>query len=275
MDIALPSPLPPAAGTYEMAEHRPDGLLRGIVTRIVGYRETVRGHTRQRECASLTIPLIISFGEPFSIGLGRDPTLADRFGSFAAGLFAGPVIIDSFGAASCLQVDFTPLGARRFFGQPMHELADRMLPLDDVLGSQGTALRERLGNTPTWAARFAIVEHFVVGRVLAGKAASPEICLAFGHIEASGGQVAVSGLARAAGWSRKHLTERFRAEVGVGPKAIARIVRLNRAMREARSGTDAWAGIAAGCGFADQAHMAREFQALAGVSPSAWQAGLA
>ncbi len=272
--MTLLSPQPPAATAFEMSEHRPDGLLRGIVSRITDYRETLRGHSRQRECASLTVPLVISFGEPFAIGLGRDPTGADRAESFAAGLFAGPVVIDSFGAANCLQIDFTPLGARRFFRLPMYELAARMVPLDDVLGTDGAALREQLGNAATWRARIAIAERFVAGGILSGAAPSTAIRHAFERIEASGGRVSASRLAQAAGWSRKHLAARFRDEIGIGPKAVARIVRVNRAVSEARCGAVGWADIAAGCGFADQAHMTREFQALVGVSPTAWQAGL-
>lgn len=272
--MSVPSPRPPAASAFEMSQHCPDGLLRGIVSRITDYRETLRGHTRQRECASLAVPLVISFGEDFAIGLGRDPTGADRTGSFAAGLFAGPVVINSFGAASCVQIDFTPLGARRFFRLPMHELADRMVPLGDVLGNEGTALRERLGNAPSWRARIAIAERFVAQRILLGTAPSAPLRQAFERIETSGGTVSSSRLAQAAGWSRKHLAARFRDEIGIGPKAVARIVRINRAIGEARSAAVGWADIAAGCGFADQAHMTREFQALVGVSPTAWQAGI-
>jgi AraC-like DNA-binding protein len=267
------SPPPPAANSFEMVEHRPAGLLRGHVSRIVVYRETVRGHTRQRECASLAVPLVVSFGEAFAIGLGRDPTATDRIASFAAGLFAGPVIIDSFGGADCLQIDFTPLGARRYFGLPMHELADGMVPLDDVLGREGVALRERLGNAATWQERIATAERLVTERILSGPPASEAISRALGRIESSGGRVVASRLAESAGWSRKHLVMRFREEIGIGPKALARIVRFNRAMREAQSGKAGWADIAAGCGFADQAHMTREFQALAGLSPTAWQTG--
>ena len=273
--MTLLSPQPPAATAFEMSKHLPDGFLRGIVSRITDYRETLRGHSRQRECASLTVPLVISFGEPFAIGLGRDPTGADRVDSFAAGLFAGPVVIDSFGAANCLQIDFTPLGARRFFRLPMYELAERMVPLDDVLGHRrrgpsraarqctdmaARASRSRSASSPSGYSPARLRRH--------------PIRHAFERIEASGGTVSSSRLAQAAGWSRKHLAARFRDEIGIGPKAVARIVRVNRAIGEARSGAVGWADIAAGCGFADQAHMTREFQALVGVSPTAWQAGL-
>jgi AraC-like DNA-binding protein len=268
----LPTPPPSPPIGVELVELRPGGPLKGIVTRITGYRETVRRHVRMRETASLTVPLIISFGEPFSIGLGRDPTEADRIASFAAGLFAGPVLIESFGASHCLQIDFSPLGARRFFRFPMHELADRMVLLDDVLGNEGAALRERLGNTPDWDTRFALAIDFVMARIGGGKSQPAEIREAFARIDASGGQVSVSRLAAHAGWSRKHLADRFHAEIGLGPKSIARIMRFNRALAAARIGGEGWADIAAGCGYADQAHLTREFQALAGVSPAAWRA---
>jgi len=142
------------AGRFEMRRRAPPPALDGIVSDVCGYRETAPGHFRNIEYASLTVPLVISFAEPFAIGLGKHPGDNDRFASFAAGLFAGPVIIESFGAACCVQINFTPLGARRFFGLPMSELTDSMVVLDDVLGAEGMALRERLGNAPDSAARF-------------------------------------------------------------------------------------------------------------------------
>ena len=256
-----------------MVKRAPAAALRDIVIRITGYRELVRGHSRQREAASLTLPLVISFGEPFAIGLGREPTQRDQIGSFAAGLYAGPVVIDLFGASHCLQIDFTPLGARRFFRMPMSELADRMVQLDDVLGPEGQALREKLGNVPDWSTRFVLAERFVLSRTADSPPPSTEIKLAFARMAGCNGRIAVSRLAASVGWSRKHLTEKFRAELGLGPKSVSRIIRLDRAMSEARCGHGGWADIAAGCGFADQAHLAREFQDLAGLSPSSWQAG--
>jgi AraC-like DNA-binding protein len=245
--------------------------MAGLVTRIVGYRETQPGHFRQVEAASLDIPLVISFGEAFAIGLGRAPHGNDRYGSFTAGLFAGPVTIDSFGASNCIQINFTPLGARRFFRMPMSELTDRMAGLDDVLSAEGTALRDKLGDAPGWEARFDIAEAFVARRLAGVDAPSPEIAWAFGRIAATGGQARVASIAEKVGWSRKHLARRFADEIGLGPKSVSRIVRLNRAISAARNG-GSWAGIAADCGYADQAHMVREFRELAGSSPVGWAA---
>lgn len=85
----------------------------------------------------------------------------------------------------------------------------------------------------------------------------------------TGGRVRVATVAERIGWSRKHLARRFTEDIGLGPKAVSRIVRLNRAMAAARAG-NGWADVAAGCGYADQAHMARDFRELAGASPVGW-----
>ncbi|MER9305685.1 AraC family transcriptional regulator [Mesorhizobium sp. M0293] len=89
------------AGRFEMRQRLPDPRLQGIVSDICGYRELAPGHMRNVEYASLTVPLVISFAEPFAIGLGEAPGDNDRFASFAAGLYAGPVVIESFGGACC------------------------------------------------------------------------------------------------------------------------------------------------------------------------------
>ncbi|TIL73748.1 MAG: helix-turn-helix transcriptional regulator [Mesorhizobium sp.] len=259
----------PGLDRFEMVRRAPGPWLQGSVTDICGYRETMPGRFRNVEYASLTVPLVISFAEPFAIGLGKEPGDNDRFASFAAGLYAGPVVIESRGGACCVQVNFTPLGARRFFGLAMSELTDRMVGLDDVLGIEGIALRERLGNAHGWSARFAIVETFVAARLTEAREMQAEIAWAYDRIIVSGGRIHVSSLADRLGWSRKHLAGKFSNAIGVGPKTLSRIVRFNRALGLSRQGKSDWADIAADCGYADQAHLVREFRDLAGETPTA------
>jgi AraC-like DNA-binding protein len=259
----------PVADRFEMVRRAPGPGLQGAVMDICGYRETAPGHFRNVEYASLIVPLVISFAEPFAIGLGKDPADNDRFASFAAGLYAGPVVIESFGDACCLQINFTPLGARRFFGRPMSELTDRMIGLDDVLGLEGIALREKLGNALDWSTRFAIAEAFVATRLAEARETQTEITWAYDRIIVSGGRIRISSLADRIGWSRKHLAGRFSNAIGVGPKTLSRIVRFNRALGLSRQDKSDWADIATDCGYADQAHLVREFRDLAGETPTA------
>ena len=239
-----------APSAFELARRAPSQRTAGLISGMAGYRETARGRFSQRETASLVVPLIISFGTPFLIALGREPDAADRQPSFAAGLYAGPVLIKSDGGAECVQVDFTPLGAYRFFGSAVVDLAARMVDMSDVLGREGRQLRERLGATILWQNRFDLVEDFVADRA--------------------------NALAKEIGWSRKHLVNRFRSELGLAPKPVARIMRFHQACRLAHSGeARGWAGVAAESGYADQAHLAREFSTLAGESPTAWARRLA
>jgi AraC-like DNA-binding protein len=260
---------PGAPVAFELTRRPPSQRMAGLITGMTGYRETARGRFCQREAAPLAVPLIISFGTPFRIALGRDPDAADRQHSFAAGLHAGAVYIESDGAAECVQVDFTPLGAFRFFGGAVVDLAASMIDIGDVLGSEASRLRERLGATTGWQRRFDLLEDFVLQR--ANHLPSAEIAFAWRRLALTGGGVRIAALAGEIGWSRKHLVDRFRSELGIAPKSAARMMRFHQACRLAKtSAAQGWAGIAAESGYADQAHLVREFAALAGESPTAW-----
>lgn len=259
---------------FELARRAPSQRTAGLISGMTGYRETMRGRFSQRETASLVVPLIISFGTPFLIALGREPDAADRQPSFAAGLYAGPVLIESDGGAECVQVDFTPLGAYRFFGGAVVDLTARMVDIGDVLGCDGRQLRERLGATSSWQSRFDLVEDFIASR--ASHLPSPEIEFAYRRLARTAGGAQITALAKEIGWSRKHLVSRFRSELGLAPKPVARILRFRRACRLAHTGqVRGWAGVAAESGYSDQAHLAREFSTLAGESPTAWARRLA
>ena len=268
-------PLPPSANGFHMIRRAPCAALYGIVMDYVGYRESRPGHFRHFEPASLVVPLVISFGEPFSIALGRAPRDDDRIATFTAGLSNSHVVIDSFGAAHCLQVNFTPQGAWRFLSLPMHELTDRMVALEDIWGSRSFLISERLAEARDWDSRFDLVEDLILSRVRRAPSVSPAAWLAYERLVATAGNERIGTIARKLDCSRKHLAEKFHTEIGLRPKAVARIARFNRALSLVRAGGDLLADVAAACGYADQAHFGREFRGLAGETPAAWRSATA
>jgi AraC-like DNA-binding protein len=79
----------------------------------------------------------------------------------------------------------------------------------------------------------------------------------------------VAALAAATGLGKRSLYERSRDCVGLAPKRALRIARLHRALWLADGG-QAWSAVAAAAGYADQAHLTRDMQALLGEGPTDW-----
>ena len=131
----------------------------------------------------------------------------------------------------------------------------------------------RLQDVPDWKARFDLVEGFLCRR-LADSAPPPrEVEWAWRQLVRSGGRVRIRALACELGWSPRRLIDRFRDQVGLPPKAVARVIRFDRAVTALSSGTPRIAEVAAACGYADQAHLARDVRALGGITPGELVAG--
>ena len=233
--------------------------LRGHVLRYAGWRERSDEPVLRVEVPFAGAVAIVCFGVPYRID-------GEAFHAFVGGLSDRPTDTEFTGEAGGVQIDLTPLGARRILGLPMEELTNRVVALDDVLGRGARELVARLEDAPGWPERFALLDAALLRRVAAGPAPAPEVAWTYSRLAAAGGRLAVGPLADEVGWSRRHLAARWRRDVGMGPKAVARVLRFERALRQLRAGADL-ADVAYDCGFADQPHLNREFRALGGGTP--------
>lgn len=243
--------------------------LAGLVHRITCFEGDGTGGS-DREIASFVIPIIVSFADPFRIAFDRRPGPQERIGSFASGLHPGHVDIAYDGPVSCIQIDLTPIGAHLFFVQPMSDFAIRLVPLEDV-GDHGLdELRHRLCDAVAPSDRLRIAAAFLESRLL-GRAVSRETAFVWSELARSRGTLRMDRLTDDLGWSRKRLSAHVRDAFGLTPKRLARIARFHHAIELAgvASRSD-WAGIAAECGYADQAHLVREFTVFAGEPPERW-----
>jgi AraC-like DNA-binding protein len=256
-------------GRWELVLGRPDRRLRGLVHRYEGYDEAASpGPVLRQQVPTLAVPVIVNFGAPWRMSNRADATgISERRNSFVAGLAERSTFVVAEGEASCLQVDFTPIGAHLFFGVPMHELSNRIVGAEDVLGRDGD-LVGRLEAAPTWESRFELLEDAILRRLAGAGRPAPEILWAWRALVHTGGAVPVGALAAKVGRSRRHLLAGFREHVGLGPKTVARIVRFGRAVRALElDPRRSFAELAFECGYFDQAHLYRDFRAFAGTTP--------
>jgi AraC-like DNA-binding protein len=162
------------------------------------------------------------------------------------------------------------MGARMLLGVPLREVGRRVVALDALLPEADVA---RLRAADTWDERFAQLDALLLRRLKTAPSPRPDVAYAWSRLLATDGAVSVAQLCAELGCSRRHLSARFGDEVGLGPKAVARILRFRRAtaLLDDRRRAPTLADVAAISGFADQAHLTREFRAMAGVTPGAFR----
>ena len=263
----------------EAVRAAPAPALRGLVGWYTGYRQRGVPPSRHRGLPSPWLTLIITLDEPLSIAAHPDPGAAPGdYPTLLGGLHLTPALIEMPGRQSGIQVAVSPLGTRVLLGLPAGELAGTDVHADDVLGADVREVHDRVRDAPCWAARFAAVDDWLLRRMarhdgLHAAAAAP-VAGAWQLLLSAGGRLRVDRLAAETSVSERHLRNRFRAEIGLTPKAAARVIRFDRARRRlaARPGAVGLASLAADCGYADQSHLDREFSALADCTPSEWLA---
>jgi AraC-like DNA-binding protein len=246
---------------WEVARRLPAPVLRPLLGQALeGWAWEGQAATSFRELPFPGIPLILNLAAPWRV----EDTKID---SFLAGLHTRPTAVAGERRFSCLELRLTPLGTRRLLGRPLHELANRTVPLEELLPGVET-LAERVRDEPGWQGRFDLVESFL-GRRLTDSTPPPrELEWAWRQLIRSGGRVRVRALAVELGWSPRRLIDRFRDHLGLPPKAAARVIRFNRAVTALSSGTPQIAQVATACGYADQAHLGRELRELGGITPT-------
>lgn len=259
-------------GWWEVEQALPDARLRAhVVGPYVAWREQSTVPTLRRECAAALVPLIVNFGPAYV--LASPAHAVHTRGSFTAGVYDTWVDVAGSTSADAVQVNLTPLAAHRVLGMPMSLLANSSCTVDDVLGVNGRTLIEDLGNATTFAARVRCLDAFLLDRLQRTPLPPRAVQHAYGMLSATHGQMRIEQLQHDTGWSAARLGAAMREACGVTPKRLAGILRFEHAMRLARSSAPrSWSQIAAECGYADHAHLTREFQRFAGESPSAWAA---
>lgn len=179
---------------------------------------------------------------------------------------------DSGEAVDLLGVRFRPAGLTPFLGVEATSLVDETVDAQLVLASGGvptSRLFEELADTPR-ALRPSLALRTLEQAYRRAAEPDPVVTRAAQQARLSGGVVTVDALAESVGVSARTLERRYRSTLGLTPKFTLRVERFRNAMDalllpHANVSTAAYQ-----TGYADQAHMTREFTALAGLPPRAW-----
>ena len=258
-----------ALGRWESAQGPAHPSLAPYVTEYYGGTEETRTPLCRRELPANIAPIIINFGAPFRFYDPDNPARWTEARSFMTGAFDTYVLVGSTGSFACVQINFTILGARLFFGQPLYELANRVVALDDAFGAYARRLEMALFEADGWAARFDLLDREIAARINRATLLPPAVVHVMRRLTKSHGAVPIGTLADEIGCSHKHLVSQFSEQIGLTPKTLARVLRFGRAANLLASSSGGHlADIAIDCGYYDQSHFTRDFRAFAGITPT-------
>lgn len=251
--------------------------LAGHVSQILLYREIFAegAEVAERVLPDGAVRLVIHLGDGTLAG-----SATERRSSVALGAATASVLLRwRPGSMHSISVALRPGAASALLGVTAGELQGLAVPLDALWGGAFTDLRERMAGQCDDKARIAVLRAALEQRLAhSAQPANPGAAQAAALMAASAGRMRPRDAANAVGLGERRLQQIFRAEVGMPPKAWGRLARLHACLRALRGGpaVPPWAALAADGGFYDQAHLANEFRALCGLSPTEFlQRGIA
>ena len=257
-------------GGLALVRHAASPQLRGVAHDYWGYAERTSGPLRRRELPSAGIIFIVNLGTPLLVAQPWSaPCLIPTGGSFVAGLHETYALTETAGSQAGVELRLSPLAAYRLLGQSMDALANRSVPLGQICGAWAVELADRLQAALTWDDRFAVLDAVLAARLVDAHDPAPEIAWAWRQLTISRGRVPIATLSEELGWSPKRLISRFREQVGLPPKQVARLLRFQCVTNLfLATETPDWGALARQCGYYDQSHLIHEFQRFAGDTPN-------
>jgi AraC-like DNA-binding protein len=254
----MPSPL-------KMTVYRPLGRLSGYVRAFQVFSAAQPAFVPVLDFGGGDVSVPVCFGDPVLV---EDWGRAEVPSAAVVGPRREAVWLRFQGTIDQVNISFLPGAAGAFIGLPMPELVGRMASPDDVWPHDFREAVAELEPLPP-EQRVAGLADLLLARLEPGREPRPQVREAVRLIRASRGRVTVRSLADQLNLSISQLERSFARHVGIGPKLLARQTRVCALAAEAMgTAAPSWASLAVKYGYADQAHLAREFRELTGLTPS-------
>ncbi len=166
-------------------------------------------------------------------------------------------------------IKFHPGGFRPFIDGPVSAYADRTIALQAVFGESGGSLARQALAEVDHRGTAAVLERFLRARNARVNDTCERMMRIAGRMAADRGITRIEQVVREFSVGLRTLQRQFRDCVGVPPKWVIQRYRLHEALARIDEGLGCdWAALAFDLGYADQAHLIRDFRRLVGRTPA-------
>lgn len=278
-----------------LISRKPAAPLCAFIDTLWAAERSAMPHARERNLPTGRVDIVIPLleGQTISRYAGPDDARGTHFREgVVQGAHDSATLRDTGAASSVVGVHFRPGGAAPFFGGAVPELSGLTVPLDALWGPSARWLREDLQATASLHGRLLRLEAWLLAHLqntqasramqavnamsrhlTPGHGPDAMVSAALRALQRNPACARIDPVQRASGCGPTQFIARFERSVGLTPKRYARVLRFHTLVEQlAGQPRIDWAQAAADAGYADQAHLTREFRRLAGITPTDYQA---
>lgn len=183
------------------------------------------------------------------------------------GQITEPFYIQPTGYVKTFAIRFYPYGFANFVRVPLKDLVNKETPLEELLPGSA-ALQEKIENAGSTQERIAVIENYLLGLLTEKSTIDNIVKSTVDTLLSTRGNVRINAILEGSGINRRQLERKFYQQVGLSPKQLGKVIRLQYALqRLVNRQSDNLTGIAYDSDYYDQAHFTRDFREFTGITP--------
>jgi len=188
---------------------------------------------------------------------------------WVAGLQTKPTNVESYGLSKMLVVQFKTLGAFIFLDDPLHYYTNNYIPLDNIFNKEADETWEQLQEAKSLDVQLLIVENFLYRKLLTNKLPNKKLISTIEILLNNKVNLSINEICKQLNISRKHLNNLSKEYVGVSPKTLSSLSRLQTTLKNISSSkTEKLTSLAYEQEYFDQAHFINDFKKFTDLKPT-------
>lgn len=254
-----------------LSTHIPQASLSDFVDFFWYFKGYTPPHSKELVLPDGSIELVINLNEGKIKLFDREHKgLMQTYGS---SVVCGPhsefFIIDTSEETTVLGIHFKPGGIYPFIKVPVSELHNIHISLDTLWGAKAHDLQEVLLLSKTVDDKFRALEESLLKLASRPLIRHPAVSFALNEFLILPHKRPLSDVIGQIGLSQRRFIQIFKEEVGLTPKLFCRLRRFHEVLnRIDHAHSVNWLDIAIACGYYDQMHFIKDFQAFSSLNPT-------
>lgn len=189
--------------------------------------------------------------------------------SMVFGQITKPYYVQPTGTVNTFAVRFYPYGFANFITQPIQELADKETPLSDLFEAEAVnQLEQKIITAASTTERIAVIEKFLLEKFTHQSVIDTIVTSTIDALSQTRGTESIKSILKDDLSKRRNLERKFAKQVGISPKQLGRIIRLQAALKLMLDNPgESLTQIAYESEYYDQAHFIKDFKDFTGTNP--------